>query len=116
MSLAKSVKELITKYGDTVTVSDGMGERTHKAIVEPLMYKNEMYLGGDVLPIGYLDKGHYLMTGPVGILDKNYEETVITHRNIKYIVKRAEVISASDEDIYTWAVLEMYGEEAADEY
>ncbi len=116
MSIAKSVEGLIEKYGDTITVFDGEDEKTHKAIIEPLMYKNKMYLGGDVLPTGYLDKGHYLMTGPVGILGDNYEAAVITHRNIKYIVKRAEIISASDEAIYTWAVLEMYGEEVLDEY
>ncbi len=116
MSLALSVERLINKYGDTVTVADSRGEKTHKAIVQPLMYKNKMYLGGDIVPTGYLDKGHYLMTAPVGIFDGNYEEVVITHRNIKYIVKRAELITASDEELYTWAVLEMYGEEVSDEY
>ncbi|MGN0503933.1 MAG: hypothetical protein ACI4HJ_02675 [Ruminococcus sp.] len=116
MSIAQSVDRLISKYGDTIIVADGKREKTHKAIIQPLMYKNKMYLGGDVLPTGYLDKGHYLMTGPVGILGDNYEAAVITHRNIKYIVKRAETITASDEELYTWAVLEMYGEEVSDEY
>ena len=111
MSIAQSVDRLISKYGDTIIVADGKREKTHKAIIQPLMY-----LGGDVLPTGYLDKGHYLMTGPVGILGDNYEAAVITHRNIKYIVKRAETITASDEELYTWAVLEMYGEEVSDEY
>ncbi len=116
MSIAHSVAGLIKRYGDTVLIDTGRMTKEDKAIIQPLMYKNKMYIGGDVLPIGYLDKGHYQMTGPVGILGDSPGEVIITHRGSRYIVKRSETISASDEDLYTWAVLELYGEEVSDEY
>ncbi|MDO5123550.1 MAG: hypothetical protein Q4D44_02655 [Eubacteriales bacterium] len=116
MSVANSARYLMETYGDTVYVTCKEETKSGRAVVEPLMYKNKMYLGGNVVPTGYLDNSHYVMTAPPELLGDNPGDAIITYNGQKYVVKRSEIISADDEDLYLWAVLETYGEEVFDEY
>lgn len=116
MRVSKTITRMIKKTGVDVTVKNGDYVQKTKAIIEPLMYKNKMYLSGDMLPLGYLDGGHYLMIAPMETLPKNTESVIVSGGDGDYTVKRSETVSAGGRALYIWAVLCAYGEAVADEY
>lgn len=116
MSIYKSITAMLHRYGDDVTISEGGTERSGKAIIQPLMYKNKMYLGGSVLPGGFFDGGHYLMIAPVDSVISDYGNTLITDCGVTYTIKRSEVVRADNRDLYIWAVLTPHSPEAEDDY
>lgn len=116
MRVSKTITRMIKKTGVDVTVKNGDSVQRTKAIIEPLMYKNKMYLSGDMLPLGYLDGGHYLMIAPMGTLPENTECVIVSGGGGDYTVKRSETVSAGGRALYVWAVLCAYGEAVADEY
>ncbi len=116
MSVRKSINKMLQKYGSAVTVKDKFGSFESKAIIQPLMYKNKMYLGGSELSAGYYDAGHYLMIAPSRDFIRDYRSTVITCGKESYTIKRSESISAGEEDLYVWAVLTTYSPPMEDDY
>lgn len=114
MSIADSVYDIINSYGNEVAVSDGVLDlgRT-KAFIQPLRYKNRMYLDGKFLEGGYNSGRHYLYIGlPEIRIDKDFEGVVITtEKNQEYIVKQAELYSFGDAPVYIWAILTPYSKE-----
>lgn len=113
MSIADSVHNLINRYGSRLEISNGKDITAVRAFIQPLRYKNKMYIDGSFLPGGYIDGGHYLYIGSPEIrFDKGFEDVVITTAdNESFIVKRAELYTLSDVPIYIWAILTPYAKE-----
>ena len=107
------IQRLIARYGRTVTLEDSAGEKeTAKAMIQPLRYKNKMYLEGSFLPPGYLDGGHYLYLGEASLrLDLRARDTVIKTDEESYLLKSGEKVCIGDEVLYIWAVLQPYVED-----
>lgn len=108
MSLSALINKSIDKWGSTFKISENGQTFTYKGFVQPLRYKNNMYLGGKRLDAGFFDGGHYLFItkGDAGI--KAHSRAVIEDVNTKYAVKRAELFTVRDKNIYTWAILKPY--------
>ena len=51
---------MIYRYGESIKVVKGKSVLRARAIIQPLMYKNKMYLNGSALPAGTFDGGIYL--------------------------------------------------------
>lgn len=115
MSIFNSVGETIKKYGSNVSITnDGQGVGA-KAFVEPLRYKNKVYIGGEYHLLGCFKKEKYLFVGtPETTLDEN--STVIEANGDKYIVKRCEKYYVKDIPVYVWAILQPHGEILEDDY
>ena len=115
MGIFNSVRETIKKYGSSNNIIDGDKVIKSKAFVEPLRYKNKVYIGGEYHCLGFFKKEKYLY---VGIADNKLTEnsTVIETNGEKYIVKRREKYYVKDIPIYVWAVLQPYGEVLEDDY
>lgn len=115
MSIFSSVKDTINRYGSSVCI-DNNGEKTNtKAFVEPLRYKNRIYVGGEYHRLGFRRTEKYLYIGTPD--DKLIANTsVIELKDCKYIVKRCENYYVNDSCIYVWAILVPYGESLEDDY
>ncbi len=116
MSVYKCMDKMIKRYGGDIVVSDRFGSFDSKAIIQPLLYKNKMYLGGDALPAGYHDAGHYLMIAPCEGVIRDYPSTRITADGVTYTIKRSERVSADNRILYIWAVLTPYTAPSEDDY
>ena len=116
MKLSAKVCKLLEKYGTNITLCEGSEEKTAKAVIQPMMYKNKMYVGSDVVPLGFLDKGHFLMIAPHTLPVKDYRKLVIFDGDKGYTVKRSETVKVGDEKVYIWAILTVYAKEREDEY
>ena len=61
-----TLKSMFEKYGQEVTLKtdDGWSSPIFGAFMQPLRYKNKMYLNGVNTVIGFNSQEHYLYIGP----------------------------------------------------
>lgn len=77
-----------------------------KAFIQPLRYKNKMYIGNNYIPIGGIDGGHYLYIGSPDLrFDKEADTVIINTADDSYYIKRAEPYIVDNEVVYIWAIL-----------
>ena len=115
MSLFSCVDKEIGRYGSQVTINQGGSEINTRAFLEPLRYRNKIYIGGEYRKLGFLKREKYLYGGKSDHRLVESESVIETHGN-KYIVKRCETYFVKDTPVYEWAILVPYGEEREDEY
>lgn len=101
---------LIESYGRACVITPGNGEDNIKvkAIINPILYKQRMYLNDVYLPDGVIDKGIFLYIGSPDVsLDLCPFDTIIRCGTNKYTIMRTEQYYVEDTPIYTWAVLQL---------
>lgn len=108
MSIYKTVENSINKWGSTIKISNNGEIYTCKGFIQPLRYKNNMYLGGKRLDAGYFDGGHYLFIAGAGTNLSCHGDAIIENGGKKYAVKRAESFVYGDRELYLWAILKPY--------
>lgn len=115
MGIMNSVAAMIDRYGNSVTVQNGGLCVKTRAFVEPLRYKNKIYIGGRYHPLGGYNNEKYLYIGKpsVGLEE---DVTVVECSGEKYIVKRAELYRVNGTVVYAWGIMARYGERMEDEY
>ncbi len=103
------IDNIIDKFGNTVYLSDkdGWTSPVFNAFIQPLRYKNKLYMTGDFTPIGRNTQDLYLYLGPkshdFSDSSKNYK--IHDSFDNAYIVDRAEPIIFKGEAIYIWAII-----------
>ena len=108
MNYAKIVKSYIDEFGRDVNYSED-GENytpTYKAFIQPLRYKNKMYLDGKHSEIGYIDTSYYLYLGPadVDVMNNNLSSRLKIDQDL-YNFTHAEIIKIRDDALYVWAII-----------
>lgn len=103
----KKTEAYINKYGRTLTLVKGENQESFKAFLQPLRYKNKMYLSSVSTDLGYDSTGKYLLICPASadINEADGYKSIITDGEKKYIVDRCEKIYFSDTPVYCWAVV-----------
>lgn len=97
------------KFGRSVYLSDGTGWRSpvYRAFLQPLRYKNKMYLEGTYTVLGKDPNSLYLYIGSakhdVTRVPKGTRVTDADGR--QYLIQRAEKVCRGDEAYYFWAIL-----------
>lgn len=115
MSIFNAVGDTIRRYGCKLSVdTNGKCVRTN-AFIEPLRYKNKVYVGGQYHVLGFKNSEKYLFIGPPET-ELSENESVIEMQKVKYIVKRCETYNVDDRPIYVWAILLPYGMALEDDY
>lgn len=110
------VSKMLKRFGDSIEVSESGKVTGAFAVIQPLLYKNKMYLNGVNSSAGFYDGGHYLMIAPADLEISDYRSARIMHRGISYRIKRVEIISSAGEDLYIWAVITPCSKEVEDDY
>ena len=116
MSLASIAQTMLERFGDRVEVYENQKLKETFAVIQPLLYKNKMYLSGTLTDAGYFDGSHYLMIAPANIKVEDWKNTKIVHAGNSYKVKKVEVISSLGLDLYIWVVLVPLCGELEDDY
>lgn len=116
MSIYKSIIAELRRYGENITITTEKGVTVVKGIIEPLLYKNKLYLGGKHIPQGYFDSGNYLMICPPEAKLPVLGAAFVEARDKKFVLKRSEVVRAKDEAFYIWAVLMPYVEPKEEDF
>ena len=100
------IKEF-NRYGKDMEIlyPNGSTTKTFKAFIQPLRYKNKMYLYGVNTEIGYNSQGYYLYIGPAEFDLKRVEGSVILCEGTKYMIDRCEKMDFKGKPIYIWAIV-----------
>lgn len=104
-----TIETMLNKFGNSVHISgsDGWQSPVFSAFIQPLRYKNKLYLSGEITPIGTNSNNVYLYIGPachdLTKLDKSYK--IHDKENNAYFIDRAEKIKVKDNIVYIWAVI-----------
>lgn len=114
------MKQGFYRYGKSMRLSDGAGWYSpyFKAFLQPLRYKNKMYLEGTYTPIGRDTNGLYLYIGPA-----DHDLTRLTRlarahdsENREFVIQRAEKVYRGEKVFYIWAILKEVSEGTSNEH
>ena len=103
-----TLNSMFEKYGQDITfkASDGWSSAIFGGFIQPLRYKNKMYLNGVNTVIGFNSQGHYLYIGPP---DHDVAEMTgdkwIEAGGKKFTVDRSEKVYMKNEIVYIWAII-----------
>lgn len=99
-----SVIKSIQTYGEDIAVINDNDTVSTRAFIEPLRYRNKIYIGGGYRTLGMKHSEKYLY---VGIPDITLVEnkTIVKRKDNEYLVKRVERYYVGEQIAYTWAIL-----------
>ncbi len=102
------LENLMKRYGREMNLNlpDGWKSNTFYGFIQPLRYKNKMYLSGVNTQIGYNSEGYYLYIGPPEHdLTNIGEDARLSAGGVDYQVDRAEKVYRNGKVFYIWAVV-----------
>ena len=103
------VAEVFSRFGREVRLGDdnGWSSEIYRAFIQPLRYKNKMYLDGVYTVIGFDNQGKYLYLGPPShdLTGLDVSSDYIYSDSVKYTVDRAEKVYNGDVPVYIWAII-----------
>ena len=104
MNVMPSVIKSIQTYGEDIAVINDDDTVLARAFVEPLRYRNKIYIAGEYRTLGMKYSEKYLY---IGIPDITLVEnkTIVKRKNNEYLVKRVEKYYVKEQVAYTWAIL-----------
>ncbi len=114
MISSQSILPFIERYGCEVSLSENGTDfqPPYRAFVQPLRYKNKMYLEGTRTRIGHADQSYYLYVGP-GTVDVTALPVgaVLKMGEGRFYFSHCEAVRLADETLYMWAILRSLIEE-----
>lgn len=103
----KNIEQILKGYGRQMVLSGSDGEVKFKALLQPLRYKNKMYLSAVSTELRYDSSRKFLLIAPADVDVSNADgyECVISDGKNKYITDRSETIMFGQTPLYCWAVV-----------
>lgn len=109
MAQHKYVKDRwFDKIGVPAQYFDGLFDiYNYSAIIQPLRYKNKMYLNGSQTEIGFEGRKQFLLLCPAGVVFDGYHrsEAMVILGGYRYLVDRAEAVKIGNKVVYNWAIV-----------
>lgn len=107
MRPAQQIKRQLERCGgDVYLLGDGgRKDGPFRALIQPLRYKNKMYLEGTHTPIGLNARGYYMYIGPADREISPGNGEWLESGGVRYEIDRAESVSFRGEAVYRWAIL-----------
>lgn len=75
--------------------------------LQPLRYKNKMYLSGQTTELGYSTTRKYLLISSpsVKLKEQEHETVLITASGVKYCCDHSETVTFGDTECYCWSIV-----------
>lgn len=106
MNFAKRIEAFFKEYGEAVTVNVANEKYSVFAQIQPLRYKNKLYIEKVRTELGFKDGECLLYLGPASPNFSGRElSTEISTETESYAVSRADAIKVGGKTQYIWAVL-----------
>ena len=104
-----SFNQMFDKFGREIKLSDGDGWQSNvfHGFIQPLRYKNKIYLDGVYTVIGFDNQGKYLYIGPPehDLTELDTLTGLVECDGVKYTIDRAEKVYYSETPVYIWAII-----------
>ncbi len=103
--------KLFDKYGVTVTCSGENDSAEFCAFLQPLRYKNKIYLSGVPTELGYDGLNKYLLLAPpeVDIAYIEGREYIISSDGFTFATDHCEPVYLGKKHLYYWAIVHKEG-------
>ncbi|MEG0978427.1 MAG: hypothetical protein RR911_05765 [Oscillospiraceae bacterium] len=105
----KSFDSMMKTFGRDVSLhmKDGWTSGIFRAFLQPLRYKNKMYLEGIHTDIGFSEQGYYLYIGPSthNLATLPHDAWILDSDNKKYYINKAEKVFVAKDTLYVWAIV-----------
>ena len=108
METVKNLNMLFRKSGVTLTLCNNNGPiATFKAFLQPLRYKNKIYLRGIATELGYDSFKKYLLISPADIDLSSVDGTGLTLRFGESFlsIDHSEKVFFGSNYLYTWSIV-----------
>lgn len=106
MEISDKIGKMLERLGEDVTVVVNSNRTKCKAVIEPMRYKNKLYMDIGSTVMGLNDTECFLYIGPADPDFTGKElSTAIFSADRAYNVSRADRISMGGTCLYIWAVL-----------
>lgn len=97
---------MLETVGEKVAITQGPIATIVKAIIQPMRYKNKLYLEMDWSNLGLKDSECFLYIGPPDVDFTGRESDIyIQTQDRAFCISRADRIRIGGETVYIWAVL-----------
>ena len=97
-----------TRFGRSMTLDDGENDEiSFKGFLQPLRYKNKMYLAGKITEIGFDTLRKFVLICPAEVPIPGVVESgvVVKYKTSSFSVDHAEVVYLGDRPLYRWAIV-----------
>ena len=100
-------KRFFEKFGRSMTIESPTGMTTCKAFLQPLRYKNKMYLSGTLTEIGYDTLRKFVLICPIEVNVPAVDgvDTLLCFENDSFCVDHCEKVYFGDKALYYWAIV-----------
>lgn len=106
MNLSEKIAVMFQSIGEPITVTIDKTAHNVYAIIQPMRYKNKLYLEQERNELGFKDSECFLYLGPKEADFAGVERyTWIKTNDRSYNVSRADRIAIGGKTQYIWAVL-----------
>lgn len=108
MDTAKALKKLFEKSGVTLSIRNEKGsEEKFKAFLQPLRYRNKIYLRGVATELGYDSLKKYLLISPaqtdLSVVDGTKLALYFDNKHLS--IDHTEKVYFGAEPFYTWSIV-----------
>ena len=103
------IEGMFQKFGREISLKkdDGWSSEIFHGFIQPLRYKNKIYLDGVYTVIGFDNQSKYLYIGPArhDLTEFDVQSGHIEADGAKYSIDRAEKVYYGSKPLYIWAII-----------
>jgi len=103
MNIEAKVTAMLEHCGTPFSVATGGKVLSSFAMIQPLRYKNKLYVELQPSEVGRIDDGCFLYLGPSHIIFEADDKLEFADK--KFVVERFENVYLFGKTIYNWAIL-----------
>ncbi|MCM1365267.1 MAG: hypothetical protein NC122_09040 [Faecalibacterium sp.] len=110
-SVEKSVQKIFDKHGIDMSFICGMETTDFKAFLQPLRYKNKIYIDGNITELRYENTRRFLLISPVDvdISGADGHESYLSDGIHEYSINHSELVCMGKAPAYRWSIIHYVG-------
>lgn len=107
----KDAQIIFDKHGIDMSLIDKSGEVKFKAFLQPLRYKNKIYIDGNVTELRYENTRRFLLISPVevDVSGADGHESYLSDGKRVYSINHSELVSLGNRPSYRWSIIHYVG-------
>ena len=108
MSKISKIRKAIDRFGMEALVTVGTEKINVRCFIQPMRYKNKMYIDSQYTKLGIVDESWFLYRGPAECpLTEGSDAAVTVDKNTVYNCVKTETVYLCGDPAYTWAILRL---------
>lgn len=113
MQIRDVIKDAAKRFGREVCfISGEWVSLPFYGFIQPLRYKNKMYLKDIHIPAGIVDTDVFLYIGPYDHDPSHFDKPIISCSDgEKYVVSKSEKVFFGEEVAYIWTIIRKFTED-----